>query len=154
MVGRKVMGGRGRSVAPSQASPQRSSGAAERLRDSVAAPFGPAIFAGPPITPASFCATAAVPQDQPALKLPYVPHPAVPRALPDSAKISHAALLFSLLATSPHPELRGAFLTSPRSTCTLLIRRVCTNNSSPVRQQQSTQGSGASQHPVSSCRSP
>jgi hypothetical protein len=38
------MGGRGRSVAPSQASPQRSSSAAERLRDSVAAPFGSAIL--------------------------------------------------------------------------------------------------------------
>jgi hypothetical protein len=36
------MGGRGRSVAPSLASPQCSFGAAERLRDSVAAPFGSA----------------------------------------------------------------------------------------------------------------
>ncbi len=38
------MGGRGRSVAPSQASPQCSFGAAERPRDSVAAQFGSAIL--------------------------------------------------------------------------------------------------------------
>ncbi len=138
-------------------------------------------------------------------------------ALPDSAAVSHAASLFSLLAascvrpplvapplsapsptprnlcTSQHFEARSSShraahsLTAsqaaqrildqretshalatplvgaavpfthcpqPGSACTLFIRRACTDNSSPVRQQQSTQGSGASQHPFSSCRSP
>ena len=67
----------------------------------------------------------------------------------DRRKRSHA-LAMPLVGAAVH------FAHCPQhcSACTLFVRRRCTANSSPVRQQQSTQGSGASQHPFNSCRSP
>jgi hypothetical protein len=91
--------------------------------------------------------------------------------------LRHAHHHIEQLTLSPqHPKLRDTFLTSANapqalatplvgaavhfahcpqhcSVCPLFVRRMCTANSSPVRQQQSTQGSGASQHHFSSRRS-